>query len=188
MTCTSCNLMKGGSLASDRVMSFVKDPVSNYDFVPGSAVATAATAATATPSTAPLDSVNLNNLTGGRRRSHHRSHRRSHRRSHHRSHHRGGGSTDWRMVQMSGGPVNVPQAGLMELSKNFTTGTISPVQPVNAASELLKGGSRRCSHPSRHCNKKHKHTSKCKGHSKRSHSSCHKNKKRSSHRRYSSHH
>ena len=130
MTCSSCSshVMHGGSLASERSMSYLDKPVSAYDFVPSSMD---------TPSpTSDLSAVALHKTTGGGR------HRRSH---------RGGAGSDFVSTLYSRGNIIAPEAGVAELSKNFTSeGNLVPfkelVSPTNSPLLAQSGGrrSRRC--------------------------------------------
>ena len=131
--CSACSgtMMHGGSLASERVNSFVSNPVKSYDFVPSEEAASSASS---------LNSVAIHKTTGGGRRS--RRSRRSHRS--HRSQ-RGGAGSDFVSTLYSKGSVIAPEAGVMALSKNFTSGgNLTPfkelVSPSNSPLLAQSGG------------------------------------------------
>lgn len=158
--CSACSgtIMRGGSLASERVNSFVSNPVKSYDFVPSDEAASSASS---------LNSVALQKTTGGghRRRSH-----RSRRNRHSRRSQRGGAGSDFVQTLYSRGSIIAPEAGVNELSKNFTSeGNLVSfkelVSPTNSPLLAQRGGRKshrrpnRRHHSSKRNTKRHSHRS-----------------------------
>jgi hypothetical protein len=125
--CSACSgtMMHGGSLASERVNSFVSNPVKSYDFVSSEEAASSASS---------LNSVATHQTTGGGKRRSRRSHR-------------GGAGSDFVSTLYSRGSIIAPEAGVAELSKNFTSeGNLVPfkelVSPTNSPLLSQQGGRR----------------------------------------------
>ena len=148
-SCSACSgsMMRGGSLASDRVNSFVTNPVKSYDWVP--------TSETQSPDS--LGSVATHQTTGGGKRRSRRSRRSQ----------RGGAGSDFVSTLYSKGSVIAPEANVMALSKNFTSeGNLTPfkelVSPTNSPLLNQQGGRsrRRRSHrkSKKHASRSHRRT------------------------------
>lgn len=129
---TASKVMKGGSDASDLVMSQLASDAKTE--VRGNSEWPAIKA--------DMNSLNLYQTTGGSRRKSKKSKKsKSHksRKSHHRrnknksKHHRGGGS-DWIMSQYSQGPINNPEASTSGFSQSMAASRAELMNPPNLGS------------------------------------------------------